>query len=89
MSGLIPSCGGKEYHWRAVLNVLLVRPDGIGAEILLGEEFVLQPDVPICEKRIYENCPYWDRLDGISVQHVVDHVRCAIKGPEPLTVLHV
>lgn len=55
----------------------------------IGEGFVLQPDVPTCEKCVYEACPYWDCLDRISVQHVTDHVRRVIKEPELSRVLHV
>ena len=32
---------------------------------------VLTPDVPTCEKCIYERCPYWDCMDRIPVGTVV------------------
>jgi len=41
----------------------------------LGENAVLRPDVPTCERCIYEACPYWDCLDRITVADVVARVR--------------
>ena len=35
---------------------------------------VLKPEVPICEKCIYEKCPYWDCMDRISVETVAQKV---------------
>jgi ADP-heptose:LPS heptosyltransferase len=34
----------------------------------LGKGLLLRPDVPTCEKCIYEACPYWDCLDRITVE---------------------
>jgi heptosyltransferase-2 len=36
----------------------------------LGKGLLLKPDVPTCEKCIYEACPYWDCLDQITVEEV-------------------
>lgn len=37
----------------------------------LGERgIVLKPDVPTCEKCIYEKCPYWDCMDRIRIENV-------------------
>jgi ADP-heptose:LPS heptosyltransferase len=36
----------------------------------LGKGVLLRPDVPTCEKCIYEACPYWDCLDRITVEEV-------------------
>jgi heptosyltransferase-2 len=55
----------------------------------LGRGVVLRPDVPTCEKCIYEACPYWDCLDRISVQEVARHVRAACESTTSLKVVHV
>ena len=36
----------------------------------LGKGLLLRPNVPTCEKCIYEACPYWDCLDQITVEEV-------------------
>jgi heptosyltransferase-2 len=36
----------------------------------LGRGLLLKPNVPTCEKCIYEACPYWDCLDEITVGEV-------------------
>ena len=55
----------------------------------LGKGVVLRPEVPTCEKCIYEACPYWDCLDRLSVESVAEHVRRVIASPAPLAVVHV
>jgi ADP-heptose:LPS heptosyltransferase len=55
----------------------------------LGMGFVLRPDVPTCEKCIYEACPYWNCLDLITVDRVVQHVREVTTRFFPLRVVHV
>jgi len=59
----------------------------------LGTGMVLRPDVPTCEKCIYEACPYWDCLDRITVDEVNARVRQVVGHaghmPEHMTVLHV
>jgi ADP-heptose:LPS heptosyltransferase len=55
----------------------------------LGLGVVLRPDVPTCEKCIYEACPYWDCLDRLTVDAVAEHVRRVIASPGPLAVVHV
>ncbi len=55
----------------------------------LGKGVVLRPDVPTCEKCIYEACPYWDCLDRITVDEILVRVRQVIHRPELLQVLHV
>ena len=36
---------------------------------------VFKPEVPTCEKCIYEKCPYWDCMDRIPVEAVTQKVR--------------
>jgi heptosyltransferase-2 len=55
----------------------------------LGTGVVLRPDVPTCEKCIYEACPYWDCLDRLTVETVSQQVRQVITARVPLTVVHV
>ena len=55
----------------------------------MGKGMVLRPDVPTCERCIYEACPYWDCLDRITVDHVADNVRRAVESVEQLMVVHV
>jgi ADP-heptose:LPS heptosyltransferase len=55
----------------------------------LGKGVVLRPDVPTCEKCIYEACPYWDCLDRLTVETVAQHVTQVAGDPSPLRVLHV
>ena len=55
----------------------------------LGRGIVLRPDVPTCEKCIYEACPYWDCLDRITVEQVTARVREVVGHAECITVLHV
>ena len=55
----------------------------------LGRGVVLRPDVPTCEKCIYEACPYWDCLDRLTVETVAQHVVQVAGDPSPLKVLHV
>ncbi len=55
----------------------------------LGEGFVLRPDVPTCEKCIYEACPYWDCLDRITADTVAARVRQVVGQVGSLQVLHV
>jgi heptosyltransferase-2 len=55
----------------------------------LGTGVVLRPDVPTCEKCIYEACPYWDCLDRIGSDLVLQHLQEIVTRQEPLRVLHV
>jgi ADP-heptose:LPS heptosyltransferase len=55
----------------------------------LGTGVVLRPDVPTCEKCIYEACPYWDCLDRIDSSLVLQHLQDIVSRQEPLRVLHV
>jgi ADP-heptose:LPS heptosyltransferase len=55
----------------------------------LGTGVVLRPDVPTCEKCIYEACPYWDCLDRITVDRVVEQVREVTTRSFALRVVHV
>ena len=55
----------------------------------LGRGVVLRPEVPTCEKCVYEACPYWDCLDRLTVETVEHHVRQVIAAPAPLKVVHV
>jgi hypothetical protein len=49
----------------------------------------LRPDVPTCEKCIYEACPYWDCLDRLTVDRVARQVMEVTQQPAPLKVVHV
>lgn len=55
----------------------------------LGRGILLRPDVPTCEKCIYEACPYWDCLDRITVGRVATTVERVIKQSSPIEVIHV
>ncbi|TKS59660.1 MAG: hypothetical protein EWM72_01845 [Nitrospira sp.] len=55
----------------------------------LGKGVLLRPDVPTCEKCIYEACPYWDCLDRFAVTEVASLVAQVAKTPSALTVLHI
>ncbi|MBI5854669.1 MAG: glycosyltransferase family 9 protein [Nitrospirae bacterium] len=55
----------------------------------LGRGFVLRPDVPTCEKCIYEACPYWDCLDRITADGVADRIQSVLTRAESVTVQHV
>jgi heptosyltransferase-2 len=55
----------------------------------LGTGVVLRPDVPTCEKCIYDACPYWDCLDRITVDRVIQQVREVTARSLPLRVLDV
>jgi ADP-heptose:LPS heptosyltransferase len=55
----------------------------------LGKGVVLRPDVPTCEKCIYEACPYWDCLDRLTVETVVQQVLEVTRQPTSLRVMHV
>jgi ADP-heptose:LPS heptosyltransferase len=49
----------------------------------LGRGVVLVPDVPTCEKCIYQACPYWDCLDRITVGTVVQRIRQVVPPATP------
>jgi len=55
----------------------------------LGTGVVLKPEVPTCEKCIYEACPYWDCLDRITVETVEERVTQALARALPIQVVHV
>ena len=55
----------------------------------LGKGVVLRPEVPTCEKCIYEACPYWDCLDRLTVDTVAQHVLQVAEKPSSLKVVHV
>ncbi len=55
----------------------------------LGKGVVLRPDVPTCEKCVYEACPYWDCLDRITTDQVADRVRQVVGHVEGMAVVHV
>lgn len=55
----------------------------------LGEGVVLRPDVPTCERCIYEACPYWDCLERITVAQVCERVLQVMSRPKTMTVMHV
>jgi heptosyltransferase-2 len=53
----------------------------------LGRGVVLVPDVPTCEKCIYEACPYWDCLDRITVETVAQRIRQVVAPATPDTLV--
>jgi heptosyltransferase-2 len=56
----------------------------------LGEGVVLRPDVPTCERCVFEACPYWDCLDRITVEEVAGRVAQVVGAKVlPSTVVHV
>jgi heptosyltransferase-2 len=55
----------------------------------IGRGVVLRPDVPTCEKCVYEACPYWDCLDRISEEDVTRRVKAACRSSTSVTVVHV
>ena len=50
---------------------------------------VLKPDVPTCEKCIYEACPYWDCLDRLTVETVEERITQSLARALPVQVVHV
>ena len=55
----------------------------------LGTGVVLRPEVPTCEKCVYEACPYWDCLDRIMVETVAERVTRALARALPIQVADV
>jgi len=55
----------------------------------LGTGVVLKPDVPTCEKCIYEACPYWDCLDRLTVETVEERITQSLARALPVQVVHV
>ncbi len=55
----------------------------------LGKGTVIRPDVPTCEKCIYEACPYWDCLDRITVATVADRITRVLARAELVDVIDV
>ena len=55
----------------------------------LGAGVILKPDVPTCEKCIYEACPYWDCLDRITVETVEERITQSLARALPVQVVHV
>jgi len=54
----------------------------------LGEGVVLRPDVPTCERCIYEACPYWDCMDRVSVEEVTMRIGQLVNPPDLIQVVH-
>jgi heptosyltransferase-2 len=55
----------------------------------LGTGVVLRPEVPTCEKCIYEACPYWDCLDRITVETVAERITRVLARAAPVQVADV
>jgi heptosyltransferase-2 len=55
----------------------------------LGAGVVLRPEVPTCEKCIYEACPYWDCLDRITVEAVDERITQVLARALPMQVADV
>ena len=54
----------------------------------LGQGVLLIPEVPTCEKCIYQACPYWDCLDRITVDTVLQRIH-QVLATEPSLSLAV
>jgi heptosyltransferase-2 len=75
-----------------VPTVSLFDPRRLSAPIRwrpLGNGVVLQPAVPACPKCVFEACPYWDCLDRITADHIVEQLQRVLNNPPPLSVLHL
>lgn len=55
----------------------------------LGIGMVLRPEVPTCEKCIYEACPYWDCMNRITVETVAERVTQVLACALPIQVVDV
>jgi ADP-heptose:LPS heptosyltransferase len=55
----------------------------------LGTGVMLRPEVPTCEKCIYEACPYWDCLDRITVETVDERITQVLARALPIQVASV
>ena len=55
----------------------------------LATGLLLTPDVPTCEKCVYEACPYWDCLDRLAPDRVATEVGRALAQREGLEVVRV
>jgi ADP-heptose:LPS heptosyltransferase len=55
----------------------------------LGKGVILLPEVPTCEKCIHEACPFWDCLDRISVDVVLERVRQFLEEKTPPLTLSI
>ena len=55
----------------------------------LGTGVVLRPDVPTCERCIYEACPYWDCMDRVTVEVVGAQVTQVLARALPVQVADV
>lgn len=55
----------------------------------LGTGVVLRPEVPTCEKCLYEACPYWDCLDRITVETVEERLTQVLAHARPIQVSYV
>lgn len=55
----------------------------------LGTGVVLRPDVPTCEKCVFEACPYWDCLDRITVEAVEERITQVLVRALPVQVADV
>lgn len=55
----------------------------------LGMGIVLRPEVPTCEKCIYDACPYWDCLDRITVETVAERITQVLARALPIQVADV
>ncbi|HEV8243336.1 MAG TPA: glycosyltransferase family 9 protein [Nitrospirales bacterium] len=55
----------------------------------LGTGVVLRPEVPTCEKCIYEACPYWDCLDRITMTIVAERITQVLARSLPVQVADV
>ena len=55
----------------------------------LGQGIILLPEVPTCEKCIYEACPFWDCLDRITVDEVLSRVCQVFEKSTPMVMMRV
>lgn len=55
----------------------------------MGRGVILRPDVPTCEKCVYEACAYWDCLDRITVEQVAIRVQEVAARADRMALVHV
>lgn len=55
----------------------------------LGTGVLLRPDVPTCEKCVFEACPYWDCLNRITVEAVEERITQVLARALPIQVADV
>ena len=55
----------------------------------LGSGIILRPDVPTCEKCIYDKCPHWGCMDRITHEIVVEYINQVLSYSQPVEVINI